>query len=416
VTEPTDGGLALLQSAFMNPEMAANPFPMYQMMRGMGSVMQIPMSFGGGTGWVVSRFEEAVQVLKDNQHFTVDASLIDSTRGVFGQAMAAANPGANFLNNRTMVSVDEPDHTRLRGLVSKAFTPRFIESLRPHIQEIADELLDRVQDAHRMDVVTDFGYPLPINVISDMLGVPKDQRAKISEWSQSLTGGNFQGGADGGREQSSRMFSNYVAELVAEKRKHPGDDLISKLIEEEATGDHLDETELLSMVGILIFAGHETTSNLIDIGTLMLLDHPDQLEMLKATPSLIPSAIEELLRFNGPVTMPAPRFVLQDTELGGQQLHRGDMIIVMVASANRDEQQFSDPEELNIARDLNRHIAFGQGIHYCLGAPLARMEGEIAFSTLLRRMPDLHFAVPREEITWRNNMALRGLLSLPVAF
>ncbi len=414
MTEETNGGLELLQSAFMNPEMAANPFPMYQMMRGMGPVMQIPVSFGGNSGWVVSRFDEAVQVLKDNQHFTVDATLIDSTRGVFGRMIEGANRGVTFIGNRSMVSVDEPDHTRLRGLVSKGFTPRFIESLRPHIQEIADELLNRVQDQHHMDLVTDFAYPLPINVISDMLGVPKDHREQISQWSKSLTGSNFGESAEG--QTNTFDFNDYVKQLVAEKRKHPADDLISKLVGEESSGDHLSETELLSMVSILIFAGHETTSNLIGIGTLMLLDHPDQLEKLKADPSLIPSAIEELLRFNGPVTMPAPRFVLQDTELGGQQLHRGDMMIVMVASANRDERQFSDPDELNIARDLNRHIAFGQGIHYCLGAPLARLEGEIAFTTLLKRMPDLHFAVPREEVVWRNNMALRGLISLPVAF
>jgi len=204
--------------------------------------------------------------------------------------------------------------------------------------------------------------------------------------------------------------------IVAEKRQHPQEDLMSQLIHLEEAGDHLSEAELLSMVGLLIFAGHETTSNLISIGSLMLLDHPDQLEKLKADLSLIPSAVEELLRFNGPVLTPVPRFATEDLELGGQAIHKGDMVITVLASANRDESQFTNPDELDIARSLNRHIAFGQGIHICLGAPLARLEGDIAFTTLLKRMPKLRLDAPRETITWRGNSTLRGLISLPVAF
>jgi cytochrome P450 len=219
--------------------------------------------------------------------------------------------------------------------------------LRPSIQRIADELLDRVQNQGHMDIVYDYAYPLPINVISDMLGVPKKNRDQIRQWSEALaTTGEF---GDEQRLKRIRAFSNYIVELVAEKRENPQDDLISQLIQAETEGDRLSEPELLSMVGLLIFAGHETTSNLIGIGTLVLLDNPEQLAKLKADMSLIPSAVEELLRLNGPVLMPAPRFAAEDIEIGGQHIGKGDIIITALASANRDETQFLQPDELDIA-------------------------------------------------------------------
>ena len=203
---------------------------------------------------------------------------------------------------------------------------------------------------------------------------------------------------------------------MADKRQHPGDDLISQLIAIEEEGDRLSETELLSMITLLIFAGHETTSNLIATGTLMLLDHPAQLEQLKADLSLVPSAVEELLRFNGPATIAGPRFATEDIEIAGQQIKQGDMLFPVLGSANRDESQFTQPEELEIARTLNRHLAFGHGIYTCLGAPLARLEGDIAFTTLLKRMPNLRLSVPRESITWNFSLNSRSLAALPVAF
>jgi cytochrome P450 len=317
-----------------------------------------------------------------------------------------------------MLSVDEPGHRRLRSLVSKAFTPRYIESLRPRIQEIADELLDEVQEQGQMDLVESYAFPLPINVISEMLGVPKADRPQIHIWSETIaTGDRFvEAGASEERLANLRAFKAYVMQLVAEKRKHPQNDLVSQLIAIEEEGNQLSEPELLSMITLLIFAGHETTSNLIGIGTLMLLDHPDQLAKLKADLSLVSSTVEELLRFNGPVIMPVPRFATEDIELAGQHIKKGDLLITALISANRDEKQFTDPDELDIARTLNRHIAFGQGIHVCLGAPLARLEGNIAFTTLFRRMPNLRLSVPRESITWRISANLRGLTALPVSF
>ena len=364
---------------------SANPYPVFARMRAQGAVVPIaaPAAYGYNAVWMVTRFEAAVQVLKD-QRFTVDATALDPS--------ASRSADTGFFGGRSMIDVDGIDHSRLRGLVSRAFTPRYIQTLRPAIQQIADALLDHVQARGSMDIVRDYGYPLPITVIADMLGVPREQRDRLGD----------------GYE--------YIRELVAEKRRHPRDDLISQLVRMEAAGDHLDEQELQAMIGLLIFAGHETTANLISIGVLTLLDHPDQLARLQAEPDLIPGAIEELLRFNGPVLTPVPRIALEDVELDGQRIRRGDLVLVSLGSANHDEAAFTDPEALDVARTLSRHVAFGQGVHFCLGAPLARLEGDIAFRTLLRRMPDLRLNAPRRSIRWRGNVNLRGLAALPVAF
>ena len=406
-------------SGFLSGAFSANPFPLFAQLRSMGAVVPVPFSPSRqGTGqraWLVTRWEEAVQILKDHQRFTVDPSSIGIDTFFRRRAENPADRPLFF--GRTMISVDEPDHRRLRGLVSKAFTPKYIQGLRPRVQQFADELLDAVQDQGTMDLVRDFAYPLPINVISEMLGVPADDRPQIRDWSDAIAGG-FGGRMDRDEERRGkiRAFSAYVVQLVAHKRQHPQDDLTSQLIQMEEEGDRLSEPELLSMISLLIFAGHETTSNLIGIGSLMLLDHPDQLFKLKTDLSLVPTAVEELLRFSGSVVTPFPRFAAEDLEIGGQHIQKGDLLIVALASANRDETQFTEPEELDIARRLNRHIAFGQGMHVCLGAPLARLEGDIAFTTLLRRMPNLRLNVPRDTITWRIGGNLRGVTSLPVAF
>ncbi len=399
---------------FFGKGLAENPFPILAQMRTIGPIVPVPLPWAASQqAWLITRLPEAVYVLKDKR-FTVDSTKLPSNTFSEMRRMreSSETPG---LFGQSMISVDEPDHKRLRGFVSKVFTPKYIEGLRSHIQQIADDLLDRVQAQGQMDLVHDYGYPLPINVISDMLGVPLDKRTSMRQWSEALAGGSPEK-LDTGRRQLVQAFSNYIVVLVAEKRRHPQQDLISQLIHLEEEGDHLSEAELISMVGLLIFAGHETTSNLIGIGTLMLLDHPDQLEKLKADLTLVPSAVEELLRFNGPVLTPAPRFATEDVELGGQTIHRGDMLITGLASANRDESEFTNPDDLDIARQLNRHIAFGQGMHICLGAPLARLEGEIAFTTLLKRLPNLRLNCTRETVEWRGGFSLRGLVSLPVAF
>lgn len=392
-----------MQAMFSNPDIAANPYPLFDQLRMMGDMMQIPAPLGEGTAWLITRLEDAVQIMKDKR-FTVEMK-----QPLMG--------GSILFGKGNLPLVDGMDHTRLRGLVSKAFTPRFIENLRPRIQQIADELLDQAAAKGEMDIVEDYAYPLPINVISDMLGVPREDQERLQQWSNVIakTASIF-ANHDEGQTKEAQAFSDYVTRLIEEKRQHPGDDLTSQLVAMEQSGDHLDQEELLTMISLLIFAGHETTSNLISIGTLMLLDYPAQLEKLKSDLSLVPNAVEELLRYNGPVTIPAPRYATEELEFNGQQIHQGEMMIIILAAANRDEREYTDPAEFDIARSLTRHMSFGQGVHYCLGAPLARLEGDVAFTTLLRRFPNLHFAAPRDSITWRENVQLRGLKHLPVAF
>ena len=420
-TNPTvqqDDMLSLLIGG--SADMLANPFPMFALMRSMGAVFPIPFPIGGTNrqAWAVTHMEEVVQVLKEHEHFTVDASSI-GVDWLFGHKDAAAADASDtptFFTARTMLTVDDPDHRRLRGLVSKVFTPRYIESLRPRVQEIADELLDSVHEQGQMDLVADYAFPLPINVISEMLGVPRADRDQIRIWSGALATGQGLGGRDPEVAAHMRAFGAYTARLVADKRQHPAEDLISQLIAIEEEGDRLSETELLAMITLLIFAGHETTSSLIGTGALMLLDHPAQFEKLKADLSLVPAALEELLRYSGPATIAAPRFATQDIELAGQHIKRGDIMIPFLLSANHDESQFTQPDELEIARTLTRHLAFGHGIHVCLGAPLARVEGDVAFTTLLKRMPNLRLGVPRESITWQFSLNSRSLTTLPVTF
>lgn len=411
-----DGGTVsggFLPTDLFSETIASNPFPVFAQLRSLGAVVMMPSftgSAGGPSTWVVTRLEEAVQVLK-NQRFTVDPSTI--VRDDDQQALESG--GLGELLDQSMVAVDEPDHRRLRSLVSKAFTPRYIQSLRPGIQQIADDLLDQVQEQGRMDLVNAYAFPLPITVISTMLGVPAEGRALIRAWSELFSGGG------GVRRDSSSLlitesFAKYLRQLIAEKRAQPQDDLISQLVQIEEAGDRLSEGELVSMIALLVFAGHETTSNLIGNGMLTLFDHPAQLQRLKDDLSLVPTAVEEFLRYNGPVLAPAPRYATEDVTLGGQQIRKGDMVLTLLGSANHDEAQFSQPEELDIARSLNHHVAFGQGIHVCLGAPLARLEGDIAFTTLLRRFPNIRLDTPRDEVKWKGSPILHGLSSLPVAF
>jgi cytochrome P450 len=396
-----------------NPKLVANPFALLAQMRSLGAVVQVPSSLLGTDQqtWAVMRLQEVVQVLKDHAHFTVEKI---NRKGE--QSSAETSTTQISLTSQSMLSVDEPDHRRLRLLVSKAFTPRYVESLRPRVQQIADDLLDRVADQGQMDLVADYAFLLPINVIAEMLGIPEQDWEQIRVWSEAIASGSSLGRRDPGGQAHIRAFGEYSARLVADKRRHPGEDLTSQLVATQEQGDRLSEAELLSMITILIFAGHETTSNLIGSGTLMLLDHPEQMAKLKADLSLVPAAVEELLRFNGPVTTTQSRRATEDIELGGQLIKRGDIVIPFLLSADHDESQFTDPDELEIARQIQRHLAFGDGIHKCLGAPLARLEGDIALTTLLRRIPNLRLNVPRESITWRASGNLRGLTALPVAF
>ncbi|GHO56164.1 cytochrome P450 family protein [Ktedonobacter robiniae] len=351
--------------------------------------------------WLTTTYEGTLFVLKDPR-FTKDRRKISAQQHEQDPLFASI-----FQN---MLTVDPPDHSRLRRLVSKAFTPRMIEQLRPRIQQITDELLDAVQERGSMDVITEFAYPLPITVISEMLGIPVSDRASFRAWTQAIVNQRED------TRTALEAFLHYIQSLLAAKRAHPGNDLVSRLVQVRENEDQLSETELVSMVFLLIVAGHETTVNLLGNGTLALLQHPDQMNLLRADPSLLPTAVEELLRYTAPVSLSDERWASEDIPLHGKVIRKGEQVMAALISANADTQQFSDPTELDITRQENQHLAFGKGIHYCLGAPLARLEGQIAFGTLLRRLPDLRLAIQPNQLTWNNNPMLHGLTSLPVVF
>jgi cytochrome P450 len=324
-----------------------------------------------------------------------------------------------------ILTVDPPEHTRLRKLVQPSFTASAIAKLRPRIQRITDELLDaaeataaqrgEVAPDRKMELISEFSYPLPVTVICDMLGIPREDREQTRIWSENLLKPQTPESVEQLQKDISEFIA-YLRNLFVQKRKHPGDDLISQLLQVEVDGDRLSEDEILAMVFILFVAGHITTVNLIANGVYALLTHPEQVAKLRQDPGLVPNAVEEILRYYGPAESTTARFVREDTTLGGQQLSKGDPMLVLLAAADRDPARFNNPEVFDITReDANRHIAFGKGIHACLGAPLARLEGQIAIETLLRRYPDLRLAVPADEITWAPSF-LRGLTALPLLF
>jgi cytochrome P450 len=315
-----------------------------------------------------------------------------------------------------MLATDAPDHSRLRRLVSKTFTPRMIEGLRNRIQQITDDLLDQVQGRGEMNLINDFAFLLPVTVICEMLGIPAEDRQQFRKWSNAIL--DQPGPFDTNRQAPPEVeeFTTYLRNLIATKSKHPDDRLVSQLVLVEEGGDKLSEDELISMMFLLIVAGHETTVNLIASGTLALLQHPEQMRLLQNDPSLIVPAIEELLRYTSPIIIGTARWAGNDIEWQGTLIPKGDMVLVSLMGANTDPGHFAAPADLDITREENEHLAFGKGVHFCLGAPLARLEGQIAISTLLRRLPNLHLQGDVQELKWRPGMGLRGLQVLPVTF
>ncbi|MGH7389655.1 MAG: cytochrome P450 [Candidatus Rokuibacteriota bacterium] len=389
----------------MDPEFLADPYPTYHRLRAEDPVHHSPLGF-----WVLSRYEDVVAVLRDPRF--VKEPIIPLVAARFG-ATVPRGFGISMLDR------DPPDHTRLRGLVSKAFTPRVVERLRPHIQQIVDGLLDRVESAGGMDLIEQFAYPLPVIVICEMLGVPVEDHERFKGWGLDMARGLdailLPPESDVARRSAAarHALSDYFRGLIAARRAAPRDDLLSALIAAEDAGDTLSEDELLATCILLLVAGHETTVNLIGNGTLALLRHPAELRRLREQPGLIASAVEELLRFDGPVQRTA-RVPSEDVTIGGRTIGKGEMVMPFIGAADRDPAQFPEPDRLDIARADNRHIAFGWGIHFCLGAPLARVEGQIAIGTLVRRLPTLALAVDRPE--HRQSLTLRGLQALPVSF
>jgi cytochrome P450 len=311
-----------------------------------------------------------------------------------------------------MLSTEPPEHTRLRRLVSKAFTPRSIEELRPRIQEIVDELLDGIS-GREFDLVQTLAWPLPVIVIAEMLGIPREDRERFKRWSDAMIGtlgGDYRLLAEARR--SNEELVEYMSAIMDERRATPRADLISRLVAAEEEGSVLSEDEILGTIALLLVAGNETTTHLVANGMLELFRHPKEMERLRDEPGLVPSAVEEFLRFCGPVHT-TRRLALVDVELAGVSIGRGEVVIAVLAAANRDPEKYANPDRLDVARNPADHVAFGDGIHFCLGAPLARVEGQVAFASLLRRYPDMRLLDPSPE--WAGTFAVRGVQELRVA-
>jgi cytochrome P450 len=378
-----------------------NPYAVYQRLRAEGPVSRVVMP-GGYPVWVVTRYADARAALADPR-------LIKDWRTLW-PGNAAPDDGFASLDIH-MLSTDPPDHDRLRRLVTKAFTARRIEQLRPRVTEITTSLLDEMPVGGQVDLLEAFAFPLPITVICELLGVPDSDRADFRAWTQAVLS-TGEAAAESGT--AAMEMAGYFTALVADKRAHPADDLLSALIDARDAGDGLSERELLGMLFLLLVAGHETTVNLIGSGTLALLLSPGELARLRADSSLLPGAVEELLRYTSPVNHATFRFTAEAVKIGGTVIPAREAVLVALASANRDPDRYPAPDRLDIGRDAGGHLAFGHGIHYCLGAPLARMEGVIAFGALLSRFPGMTLAVPPDSLRWRPSTLIRGLETLPV--
>jgi cytochrome P450 len=389
------------QYDLFSPQFKADPFPTYARMRQEAPVHG-HVAPNGRIIWYITRYEDVTAVLKDPR-------IIKNPQPTQG-----SGPGSYRAINENMLFANPPDHARLRELVNQAFTPRRVEALAPRIQTITDELLDAAAQKPEIDLIADLGLPLPVHVICELLGIPRRDREKVSDWSQAIISPGSRGLNYSARKRKVRHFIAYLRRMFADRQVNPQDDLTTALVQAEEAGDRLSESELSSMVALLLVTGHETTVNLIGNGALALLRHPDQLALLRADPGLWDSAIEELLRYDGPVETSTSRWAGEDIEFKGHLLRKGDLVRVVLASANRDSAIFANPDRLDIMRQDNKHLAFGLGIHYCLGAPLARLEGKIALGTLFRRFPNLRLARPAAQLQWHSGVLFRGLKRLPV--
>lgn len=397
---------------FWSKEARANPQPIYARIRQEDPVHRTTGPHTGNPTWILTRYEDCVSFLKDARFGKeFHKNLPKELAARWWPEPSPDDPWA--IINRHLLEIDPPDHTRLRALVHKAFTPRMVESLRPRIHAIADTLLDEMGDHGEADLISAFAFPLPITVIAEMLGIPTADREQFRRWTKVLL---FS--PDGDENRAALMeFGMYMNQMIDERQANPQEDIISALAHAEEDGDTLNRMELLSMLFLLLVAGHETTVNLIGNGTLALLQHPDQLQKLRSDPALIKPAVEEMLRYNGPVDITTNRWAFEDVEIGGKVIGQGDMVYASLLAANRDPEQFPDPDRFDITRDPNRHIAFGNGIHYCVGAPLARMEGAIALNALVQRLPQLELAVPAESLEWTTNMMIiHGMNAMPVRY
>jgi cytochrome P450 len=433
---PSQGVLDLTDPHFMNTAYAT-----YAELRAKGDIVRVSIpalepdendedseaqnqfrDFFGRDVFFVTGYNEGHAALLD-ERFAVDPRVNMTPEEI---AKRPPTPEEFRPFERSLLAVDPPDHTRLRRLVQPSFSAQAMEALRPRIRQIVEDLLDKAEREaaergekapdRQMDLIQAFAYPMPVTVISDMVGIPLEDRTMVRGWTEQLLTNRRGRAFDKEARAKLKEFVAYLRDLFAVRRRAPTDDLISQLVHAQEDGDKLDEDELLSMVFIVYIAGHVTTVNLIGNGVVALLTHPEQFERLKADPSLAKGVVEETLRYWGPVDTIARRIATADVNIGGTLIPKGEHMMVGLASGSYDPTRFPDPEAFDITRaDANRHMAFGKGIHLCLGAPLARIEGQIAFEALSRRLPQMRLAVPAEEVHWSNSF-LRGFAKIPVRF
>jgi cytochrome P450 len=389
-----------------------DPFPLFARVRELGAVHPVTLA-DGHDAWLVVRFEEAMAALNDPRLSKDMHAALASGSGVVAEGL----PGPEFA--RHMLTVDPPDHTRLRRLVSAAFSPRRVEALRPRIQTITDDLLDDIagmgSDSH-VDLISTFAFPLPFTVICELLGVPEADRTRLGQEFTRLLVPTTTATEYAEAKKASDHVVAMLRDLVAAKESTPGDDLVSALISARDGDERLDSRELLSTIFQLMVAGHDTTASLIGNSVVALFRNPAQLSNLQQDPAKIPAAVEEFLRFDAPVPHSTFRYAAESVSMAGKEIPAGAQVIICMAAANRDLDRYPSPEALDIDRGATRHLAFGHGVHHCLGAPLARMEGHIALGSLLRRFPQITLAVRSEDLHWDHGdgLVLRGLSKLPV--
>lgn len=385
----------------------ADPFPFYAQLRQHKPVLRVRM--GRMEGWLITRYDDVVSVLRDPR-------FVKDVRKIAAAAELSRRPWVpSFLHalEQNMLDQDAPNHTRLRTLVHKAFTPTRIEQLRTHIRSLSEGILHGLERTPKFDLVADFALPLPLTVICELLGIPEQERSLFQRLSQQALLPPTTLNMVRLMPAMWRLI-RYIRRLLALRKQSPQDDLLTALSHAEEAGDTLSEDEQVAMVMLLLIAGHETTVNLISSGMLALLDHPEQLAWLRAHPEGMKTAVEELLRYCNPVETATERYAAEAMTIQGQSIRQGELVIASLASANRDETHFPNPEVLDLKREPNRHLAFGQGSHFCLGAPLARMEAQIGLGVLIERFAALRLAVPRDKLRWRNTPVVRGLKVLPL--
>lgn len=363
----------------------------------------------GMSAWLVTRYADAKTLLAD-QRLSKDS---ERARALFQRRLTTPGETSRPFERSLaahMLNMDPPDHTRLRKLVNKAFTAPTVARLRPRIEEITENLLDDMAGSTEVDLLSAFAFPLPITVICELLGVPDDAREDFRTWSSTL----LDTATPEQIEFASGKMARYLGELIARKRAEPTDDLLSALVHATDEGDALSEQELVSMAFLLLVAGHETTVNLIGNGVLALLREPDQLAALRADPALLPGAVEEFLRLESPIHLATLRFTTEPVRVGQAEIPAEEFVLISLLAANRDDERYPDPDRLDVTRQAGGHLAFGHGIHFCVGAPLARLEARIAIGRLLERFPELRLAAEPKALRWRDSSLIHGLQTLPV--